>query len=107
MPNLKDLPANTIWPHLLDAIHDDLEKEIHDYAHARQADVARNAETATLAAVLVDKYAAGMAKALDIVGVDSSVMQIADALVREIDPNFEAHREARWKARPADLLPNT
>lgn len=101
--HLKDLPGNAIWPHLIDAIRREVETDIRDYARSRQADVARNAETAALAATLVEKYAEGLAKALFIVGIDTNITQIADALVREIDPDFEANKKARWNAHPAVL----
>jgi N-acetylglucosamine kinase-like BadF-type ATPase len=102
--HLKELPENTIWPHLMDAIRHEIEMDIRDYARSRQANVARKAETAALAATLVEKYAEGLAKALFIVGIDTNVTQMADALVREIDPDFEANKKARWNARPAGLL---
>lgn len=41
---------------------------------------------------------------MQIVGIDTNVIQVADKLVRIIDPDFEAHKAERWKARPADLL---
>lgn len=103
MEVLKDLPPGTIWPHLLEAIDSKAVAEIESYAAARRNDVARGAETAILAAVLVDKYGAGLAKALAIAGIDSSVQQRTDHLVRELDPAFDDHRRARWAAKPAGL----
>lgn len=103
MKYLKELPPGTVWPHLLDAISGDAIREIETYAAGRKSDVARGAETPMLAAVLVDKYAAGMAKALCIVGVESDLQTVADRLVREIDPDFIEHQKARWEARPATI----
>ena len=100
---LKEMPEGTIWPHLLDAIARDVIADIQSYAESRKNDVARGAETAELAALLVDKYGEGLARALFIAGIDSAVQSETDRLVREIDPAFEAHRKARWAARPAAL----
>jgi hypothetical protein len=100
---LKELPPDAIWPHLLEAIDCNAVGEIESYAASRRNDVTRGAETAELAAVLVDKYGSGMAKALAIAGIDSTVQQRTDQLVREIDPEFDKHRQARWAARPAGL----
>lgn len=44
-----------------------------------------------------------LVKALRIVGIDSSVRREGDRLCREIDPDFDAHRDARWAARPCAL----
>lgn len=103
MQYLKDLPPGTIYPHLLDGIKDAAEREIRAYANFREGDVIRNAETPALAAVLVEKFAEGMTKAFHIAGIDTDVAQVADVLVRNIDPDFEKHKIARWAARPADL----
>ncbi len=104
MKHLKDLPQGTIWPHLLEAIERDVVDDIRSYASSRKNDVARGAETPALAALLVDKYCDGVAKALFIVGIDSQVRSEGDRLVREIDPEFDANRKARWAARPATLM---
>lgn len=105
MSHLKDLPPGTIWPQLLEAIERDVIQDIRLYAQGRARDVARGAETPELAALLVDTYCRGMATALHIAGLDSTVRAEGDRLVREIDPEFEAHREARRAARPASLNP--
>jgi hypothetical protein len=100
---LKDPPQGTIWPHLLEAIEKEVVAHIREYADARMRDVERGAETPALAAVLVDKYGEGMARALGIAGIDSSVQAETDRLVRRIDPDFEQHKKSRWEARPADI----
>lgn len=103
MKILKELPEGTIWPHLLEAIDRQARADIEGYAASRRNDVKRGAETAELAAVMVEKYGAGLAAALDIAGIDSTVQAVTDQLVRQIDPKFEEHRAARWAARPASL----
>ncbi len=103
MQVLKDLPPGTIWPHLLESIERQVLAEIETYASSRKSDVARGAETPDFAALLVDKYGEGLAKALHIVGIDSQVQQATDRLAREIDPDFDVHRRARWDAKPAGL----
>jgi hypothetical protein len=101
--HLKELPDGVVWPHLLEAIERDVLADLRGYAASRASDVARGAETPELAALLVDKYCEGMARALYIAGIDSQVRAVADRLVREIDPDFEIHKQARWSARPASL----
>jgi len=103
MNHLKDMPEGTIWPHLLEAIERDIISDINLYAQGRISDVARGAESSELAALLVDKYCEGVSKALRIVGLDSRARSEGDRLVREIDPDFDAHRKARFDARPAAL----
>ena len=103
MKFLKELPQGLVWPHLIEAIKAAAETELRDYAAGRSADVERGAETPALAATLVDKFAVGMAMALEIVGIDTEITRISDSLVREIDPSFERHRAARWAAHPAGL----
>lgn len=103
MSVLKELPPGTIWPHLLASIEQQVIAEIESYSESRRNDVSRGAETAELAAALLDKYGSGMARALHIAGLDSAVQAVTDKLVREIDPDFDKHRQARWAARPASL----
>lgn len=96
MQHLKELPPSTLWPHLLEAIERDVLLEIQSYADTRMKSVERGAETRELAAVFVDKYARGMARALHIAGLDTGLTQKANALVRDIDPAFDQHRDTRW-----------
>jgi hypothetical protein len=103
MKVLKDLPPGTIWPHLLEAIERKVIAEMQLYAESRKKDVVRGAETPGLAAVLVEKYGEGMARALHIAGLDSQVQREVDRLVREIDPDFETTKKARWAAKKAAL----
>ena len=103
MQILKDLPPGSIWPHLLISIEHHMLGEIEAYAASRKNDIARGAETPELAALFVEKYGAGLAKALQIAGIDSQVQRATDRLVREIDTDFDANRKARWGARPAGL----
>lgn len=103
MNHLKELPHGVIWPHLLDAIERDVIADIRSYAASRASDVARGAETPELAALLVEKYCDGLCRALHIAGIDSGARAVGDRLVREIDPDFEIHKQARWSARPAAL----
>lgn len=85
-------------------------RELREYADGRKGDVARGAETPALAALLVEKYGYGLAKAASLL-IDASdgyikppvVMDEVDALVAEIDPEWEAHRHLRWESHPADI----
>lgn len=103
MNYLKEMPAGTIWPHLIDAIQREARADIQRHAQTRMECVARGAETPELAATLFSKYAEGMAAALSIVGIDSNLQATTDQLVHEIDPDFAATTRARWAARPARL----
>jgi hypothetical protein len=103
MNHLKELSPGTIRPHLLEAIERDVIADIRMYARSRATYVMWGAETPELAALLIDKYCQGMASALHIAGLDSVVRAVGDRLVREMDPQFEAHVEARQAARPASL----
>lgn len=79
--------------------------EFKNYAHARQSDVKRNAETPVLAATLVEKYGQGFAMALGLISREASAdfMKIVDEECIKIDPNHAANRQKRWAARPADI----
>ena len=100
--NIKDLPEPLpVW--LQENIEAQMLAEVRSYADGRKSDVLRGAETPELAATLLDKFGWGMSKAAQIIGFDSKVMSEVDRLVREIDPEFDAHRSDRWNARPASL----
>ncbi|WP_052747081.1 hypothetical protein [Burkholderia vietnamiensis] len=103
MQILMELPDGTISQHVLEAIERAAIAEIRQYADGRRANIARGAETRGLAALLVDKYGAGMAQAFVIAGIESTVRAETDRLVRELDPGFERHRDSRWAARPAGI----
>lgn len=82
--------------------------ELQEYASGRQKDVARGAETPELAALLVEKYGYGLAKAavlaadmLDVPCPD--LISEVDRWVRRIDPNATENRQKRWERRPAGL----
>ncbi len=84
--------------------------DLREYAAGRKADVARGAETPALAALLLEKYGYGLAKAASLLRdasdgniKPSEVMAEVDALVAEIDPEWKAHRHLRWESRPADI----
>lgn len=82
-------------------------EEIRGYAEGRRRDVARGAETPALAALLVEKYGEGVAKAANLFGADNSqIAREVDRLVREIDPQYSKHRRYRFEARPAGLAIN-
>lgn len=100
---LSHLPPGTIPEPLLDAVHDYLIEEIRDYARGRRHDVERGAETPELAALLISKYGQGMAKALEVLGLDVPVLQETGQRARELDPQFLEHQNERWAARPAGL----
>lgn len=85
--------------------------EIEKYANGRKKDIARGAETPRLAALMVEKYALGAIKALEIVAhsFDRAIPQLPkslDAVILEICPEFRTETKARYEAKPADLAYN-
>jgi hypothetical protein len=82
--------------------------EIQRYAGNRQSDVARGAETAAFAALMVEKFGEGLVKAGYLLGVEDSeeLKQVINRLVREIDPQYPTHLQYRFEARPAGLAIN-
>lgn len=81
--------------------------EFEDYGRSRIKDVGRNAETPQLAALLVEKYGYGLAKALFIMGFDTQELyNRIDTMIKEIDPLVKENRKLRWEARPAGIIFN-
>jgi hypothetical protein len=83
-------------------------KEIQRYARNRLSDVARGAETRALAALMVEKFGEGIAKAAHLLGAEATgeLEREIDRLVREIDPQYPTHLQYRFEARPAGLAIN-
>ena len=91
------------------AWHLRLVEDLQQFARHRQRDVARGAETPELAALIVEQYAAGLARAAaltaDLLEIPKpDLTPIADRLVTEVDPKAAQNRERRWAARPARLV---
>ena len=103
MPDINDLPRNDHLSTIIESITVTAEAEIRNYIQGRKSDVQRGAETPELAAMLIEKYAAGFAAALRIAGIKNNIIGIADQACQTIDPQFKEHRQARWAARPAAL----
>jgi len=81
---------------------DQLRREVRSAAEGRTSDVQRGAESPAVAAALFDKFGGGVCTAAHVLGLDIGALQReVDALARQIDPDFEANRKARWAARPA------
>jgi hypothetical protein len=82
--------------------------EIQRYAENRRGDVARGAETPALAALMVEKFGEGIAKATQLLGMDGcgELGREIDRLVREVDPHYPTHLQYRFEARPAGLAIN-
>ncbi|MBN3761255.1 hypothetical protein [Burkholderia sp. Ac-20365] len=79
-------------------------EEIQNYAASRKNDVSRGAETAAFAALMVEKYGEGLAKAAHLLGADNgALMREVRRLVLEIDPQYPKHRQFRFEARPIAL----
>lgn len=99
---------NSNAPTAIETLWQRLAEEIRSHASSRMNDVARGAETPELAALLVEKYGMGLAKAAalaaDVFDVPApDLTREVDRLVAEIDPDTKAHREKRWAQRPAGL----
>jgi hypothetical protein len=92
----------------MDELNERLLAELRRYAGNRLKDVARGAETRALAALLVEKYGYGLAKALNVFEElhgrpQSDLGRQIEAVVLEVDPDAVRHRRLRWDTRPADL----
>ena len=99
--SLKELPEGTVWPHLFEKWKHEIRYELKSYADCRIDEVKRGAETPEFAALLVEKFAAGMLKTALVVGIDNDFQKLADELVAEIDPDYLENKKARWNSRPA------
>lgn len=86
---------------------ENLVREIREYAAGRASDVVRGAETPYLAALLLQKYGLGVAKAVEVIfdspRVADPIMAVLDAETAKIDPEWREHDRERWAARPADV----
>jgi hypothetical protein len=82
--------------------------EIQRYAAHRLGDVARGLETPALAALMIEKFGEGIAKATQLLGVEGcgELGREIDRLVREVDPHYPTHLQYRFEARPAGLAFN-
>lgn len=84
-----------------------LVREVREYAAGRASDVARGAETPRLAALLLQKYGLGVAKAVAVIYDSPRVADLVVAVLGEetakIDPDWREHDRERWDARPADV----
>jgi hypothetical protein len=83
-------------------------EEIQRYAGNRRSGVARGVETPALAALMLEKFGEGIAKAVHLLGLEEAGKldrEIA-RLVREIDPQYPTHLQFRFEARPAGLSIN-
>lgn len=95
----------TIDPSIAISLQQRLLTELQSYAASRSKYVARGAETPELAALLVEKYGEGMARAARLLEFDDRELSAElQRLTLQIDPQLVANREKRWAARPARLI---
>lgn len=87
-----------------------LVQQVREYAEGRAKNVARQAETPRLAALLVQKYGRGMVDAVatifDNPGATELISKTVDEQTAKIDPFWREHDRERWAGRPADLVTN-
>jgi hypothetical protein len=90
-----------------EAMVETLARSVREYAVHRSRDVARGLETPRLAALLLQKYGAGI---VDAVATIFDSRRAADPIQRAldeetiaIDPLWREHDRERWNARPADI----
>jgi len=93
---------------VLNALQEGAQSALHEYAESRKRDVSRGAETAELAALLVEKFGEGAGTVLKIAedlldGPHANLRTEVDRLVQEIDPFAAENRQKRWAARPAAI----
>lgn len=84
---------------------------VKDYASVRTKNVARGAETPTLAALLLQQYALGIQDSVAIIFDENRValdcfrsFVDVDAEIAKIDPQWREHGRDRWKFSPADIV---
>ncbi|PHV35989.1 hypothetical protein [Janthinobacterium sp. BJB304] len=85
-----------------------IREKLYSYVEGRKNDVARGAETAELAALLVQKYGYGLADSANIAAnfldcPQPDLISDVDQLVASIDPDWRANQQRRFSARPASL----
>lgn len=90
---------------------DKLVQQVKDYAIGRARNVARGAETPYLAALLLQKYGLGVAKAVAVI-FDSQraadpIFKVLDEETSKIDPLWREHNQDRWTEHPADIVPSS
>ncbi|WP_156894842.1 hypothetical protein [Janthinobacterium sp. 1_2014MBL_MicDiv] len=86
-----------------------LRSELYLYTESRKYEVARGAETPELPALLLQKYGYGLADSAIIVASllecpKPDLVSDVDQLVTSIDPDWRAHQQRRFDARPAALV---
>lgn len=93
---------------LMKVLQERLIGELKSYAAGRGASVSRNAETAALAGLLVEKFGYGLATSariaaelLDVPAPD--LITDVERYVAQLDPHAKANREKRRAARPAGI----
>jgi hypothetical protein len=86
----------------------DLNREIRSYAESRRNCVARGAETPEFAALMVEKYGSGLLHGVRLVLGRNIHGDVLDEEVANIDPDWRANRDARWKRGPVGVhIPNS
>ncbi len=90
-----------------DRLIESMTELVREHARARAKDVARGAETPRLAALMLQKYGAGIVDAaatiLDSAGAVRPISEVLDIEVARLDPLWRENNTARWAAKPADL----
>jgi hypothetical protein len=80
--------------------------KLAEYAQGRISDVKRGAETAELAALLLQKYGYGLCDALAVCYPESGpcpTYHDVDRMVESIDPDWRESARKRWAAKPAGI----
>ncbi len=93
----------------IDNLYMQLKVDLENFTQSRKKDVARGAETAELAGVIVQTYGDGLEKALRLAAnlgghPTPALMDDVDRCVAEIDPSYETTFALRINARPTGLL---
>lgn len=81
-------------------------EKLADYLQGRLANVKRGAETAGLAALMLQKYGYGLCDAFAVCYPEAGpcpTYQDVDRMVENIDPNWRESARTRWAAKPAGI----
>jgi hypothetical protein len=96
--NLRDLPQpvpdvfiRAMQARLLDALRGE--------ALNRRVAVHEGRQTPEVAACLLDQFSQGVLTLSDVIGIPIDLRTTLDHLLRELDPDFDAHRMQRWQTR--------
>ena len=85
-----------------------LQLKLQDYYYSRRDAVEKGLESSKLSALLLEKYALGLADAAGVIFWDSvtesrAISSMGQQLCYRLDKDFDANRRKRYETHPSDL----